>query len=476
MEKLLIVDDAADLKRWTARIGTDHPSRLLSATTSEEALQLLKQEKPDLVLMNMFIGGESGLELLRTMRELDPKLLVLVVTDMVTTQQAIEATKNGAYDYLPKGMEDLKWPARIEAALEAARAMRQRVSYEPLLSKEEYEQGIVGKSEPMQEVYKLIGQVAPTDTTVLVVGESGTGKELVARAIYHHSHRAGKAFLAVNCAAIPEQLLESELFGHEKGAFTGALARHIGRFEQCDGGTIFLDEIGDMTYATQAKILRVLQEGTFERVGGRETLKTDVRLITATNKDLEKQVAARLFREDLYYRLNVVRIRLPSLRERRDDVPILADYFLQRQRKEGLGRVASISPQAIDRLQTYHWPGNVRELENALQHAAVVAKTDVVLAGDLPREISGGTTIIMREATPPPASDKVGEAIATLYRAARNDPKWKLMAAVERELIVRTLDETGGNQVQTAKLLGITRATLRKRIAKFGIQRQLQVK
>ncbi len=484
MEKLLIVDDEADLHRSFARLLADTPLKLLGARTGMEALKLAEREKPDLVVMDIRLGGDNGLDLLRQMRALDPKLLIIMMTAYGTTQTAIEAMKLGAYDYVLKPFDVPKLQALIELALKAARTMRQVVSYQPLLSQEEYDQGIVGKSEPMQKVYKLIGQVAPTDATVLLSGESGTGKELVARAIYHHSRRASQPFMAINCAAIPEQLLESELFGHEKGAFTGALARRIGKFEQCNGGTIFLDEIGDMTQPTQAKILRVLQEGTFERVGGGETIHTNVRVIAATNKDLEAAVAARQFREDLFYRLNVVRIHLPSLRDRREDIPLLVEYFLQKLRQDGRARVTSIAPAALERLKTYDWRGNVRELENALQYAVVVAKTDVVLVSDLPQEIGG---LAPRTGQPRPRVGAVGPApgqteddditaaVNTLYRAARRDPKWKVMAAVERELIVRTLDETGGNQVQAAKLLGITRATLRKRIAKFGIQRQMQI-
>jgi two-component system nitrogen regulation response regulator GlnG len=332
----------------------------------------------------------------------------------------------------------------------------------------------------MQQVFKLIGQVSATDATALITGESGTGKELAARAIYHHSDRAQQPFLAVNCAAIPEQLLESELFGHERGAFTGATVQRIGKFEQCNKGTIFLDEIGDMTPATQTKILRVLQSGTFERVGGNIPIKVDVRVIAATNKPLEAAVAARQFREDLFYRLNVVRIHLPPLRERRDDIPLLVNYFLEKIAREQGRKPKSIANAAIRLLEKYHWPGNVRELENAIRRAHVLAKSDAILPGDLPPEISGAAA---GAAAPPPATapgegttNDVAALARQLFQWAKRDPKLKVIPAVERELVIQALKDTADNQVHAAKLLGITRATLRKRIEKFGIQRELNVK
>jgi two-component system nitrogen regulation response regulator GlnG len=357
--------------------------------------------------------------------------------------------------------------------------MKQVVSYQPLLESEDYELGIVGRSASMQQVFKLVGQVAASNATALITGESGTGKELVARAIYHHSNRAQQPFLAVNCAAIPEQLLESELFGHEKGAFTGATVQRIGKFEQCNKGTIFLDEIGDMTPATQTKILRVLQSGTFERVGGNQPIQVDVRVIAATNKPLEAAVAAKQFREDLFYRLNVVRIPIPPLRERPDDIPLLVNYFLEKNARELKRPPKSVAASVIKTLEKYHWPGNVRELENAVRRAHVMAKSDAILLSDLPPEISGqsGATML-------PTNGAAGEAAATdaaalarqLFQWAKRDPKLKIIPAVERELVIQALKETNDNQVHAAKMLGITRATLRKRIDKFGIQRELNVK
>src|SRR5436189_587011 len=280
--------------------------------------------------MDVRMGGMNGLETLRRLRQIDASLHVIMMTAYGTTKMAIEAMKLGAYDYLLKPFDVPKLKQIVFDALKAARDMKQVVSYEPLLESEDYEIGIVGRSQPMQQVFKLVGQLATSDATALITGESGTGKELIARAIYHHSHRSDKPFLAINCAAIPENLLESELFGHEKGSFTGATNQRIGKFEQCNGGTLFLDEIGDMTPATQTKILRVLQSGMFERVGGNQPIKTDVRIIAATNKPLEQAVADKQFREDLFYRLNVVRLHVPPLRERRADIPLLVNYFLKK--------------------------------------------------------------------------------------------------------------------------------------------------
>jgi nitrogen regulation protein NR(I) len=476
MSKLLLIDDEEDVRYSFQRIFDSPEIEVATASSGEEGLKVIPKFKPDLVLMDVRMGGMNGLETLRRMRAANPKLLVILMTAYGTTQTAIEAMKLGAYDYLLKPFDAPKLKEIVGTALKAAQDMQQVVSYQPLLESEDYELGIVGRSEPMQQVFKLIGQVAATDATALITGESGTGKELVARAIYHHSNRSTQPFLAVNCAAIPEQLLESELFGHERGAFTGAALQRIGKFEQCNKGTIFLDEIGDMTPATQTKILRVLQSGTFERVGGNQPIRVDVRVIAATNKALEQAVAAKQFREDLFYRLNVVRIHIPPLRERRGDVRLLVNYFLEKIAREQQRKPKSIAASVVKTLEKYHWPGNVRELENALRRAHVLAKSDAILQTDLPPEISGQGN----GATPGPAgAAAVTDAAACarqLFQWAKRDPKLKVIPAVERELVIQALKETNNNQVHAAKLLGITRATLRKRIEKFGIQRELKVK
>jgi len=480
MAKLLLIDDEEDVQYSFRRIFDSPEIELTTAASGEDGLKIIPKLKPDLVIMDVRMGGISGLETLRRIRQIDSKLLVILMTAYGTSQTAIEAMKLGAYDYLLKPFDVPKLKEIINGALKTARDMKQVVSYQPLLESEDYEHGIVGRSEAMQKVFKLIGQLAGSDATALITGESGTGKELVARAIYHHSERNGKPFLAVNCAAIPEQLLESELFGHERGAFTGAAMQRIGRFEQCHQGTIFLDEIGDMTPATQTKILRVLQSGTFERVGGNQPIKVDVRVIAATNKQLEQAVAARQFREDLFYRLNVVRIPLAPLRERPEDIRLLVNYFLKKM-GEAEGRPPkSIATAAIKALEKYHWPGNVRELENVIRRAGVVAKGDAILPADMPPEIVAPETqsdvaVQLAVAGGGEGQTEMGSLAKMLFRWARQNPKLKVLPAVERELIIYAMQETKGNQVHAAKLLGITRATLRKRLEKFNIKLELNI-
>jgi two-component system nitrogen regulation response regulator GlnG len=479
MSKLLLIDDEADVQYSFQRIFDSPEIELKTASSGEEGLKIIPEFKPDLVIMDVRMGGITGLETLRRIRQMDSKLLVILMTAYGTTQTAIEAMKLGAYDYLLKPFDVPKLKEIVLNALKAANDMRQVVSYQPLLEKEDYELGIVGRSEAMQQVFKLIGQLAGSDATALITGESGTGKELVARAIYHHSRRNQHPFLAVNCAAIPEQLLESELFGHERGSFTGATTQRIGKFEQCNRGTIFLDEIGDMTPATQTKILRVLQSGTFERVGGNQPIKVDVRVIAATNRPLEQAVAKRQFREDLFYRLNVVRVPLPALRERRADIRLLVNYFLKSFAKEQQATPKSVGPGVIKTLEKYHWPGNVRELENVIRRALVVAKGDAILLSDLPPEIMGSGAVSAGGPVSAPVTDGANSDVTIvarqLFQWARRDPKLKVIPEVERELVIQALKETNGNQVHAAKILGITRATLRKRVEKFGIHKELKI-
>jgi two-component system nitrogen regulation response regulator GlnG len=442
--------------------------------------------------MDIRMGQQSGLDTLKELRQLNPKQVVIMMTAYGTSQTAIEAMKLGAYDYVLKPFDIPHLKTLLFEALAAAQAMKQIVSFPTKLSPEESRQSIVGNSPAMQQVYKLIGQVAPTNTTILITGESGTGKELVARAIYQNGSRVNKPFIAINCAAIPENLLESELFGHEKGAFTGALAQRIGKFEQCDGGTLFLDEIGDMPLTTQTKILRVLQEGEISRVGHNQSIKTDVRIIAATNKDLWQAVQIKQFREDLFYRLNVVRINLPPLRERASDVALLVGYFINKFRLKHPTGPSQISDDALAAIQRHPWPGNVRELENCIQRAMVLASGNVINLINLPEEITRGhrngssDNLIASPSLPAvagsssaPSADagkgELSHAVEILFDFARRDKQFKLLPAAERELIVRALAETSGNQVQAAKLLGITRATLRKRVDKFGIQKRMAI-
>ena len=482
MDKLLLIDDEDDVRYSFKRIFASPDLNLETAASGEEGIEVIRRFQPDLVLMDVRMGGINGLETLRRIRQDDAKLPVIMMTAYGTTQTAIEAMKLGAYDYLLKPFDVPKLKQIVADALKAARDMRQVVACEPLLESEDYDLGIVGRSQPMQEVFKMIGQLAGSDATALVTGESGTGKELVARAIYHNSRRNDKSYLPINCAAIPENLLESELFGHEKGSFTGAISQRIGKFEQCDKGTLFLDEIGDMTLSTQAKILRVLQSGTIERVGGNKPIVVDVRIIAATNKRLEEAVASREFREDLFYRLNVVRVSLPTLRERREDIPLLVDYFLKTIASAEGRKPKSILEDAQERLMQHDWPGNVRELENVIRRTIVMAKGEAIRADDLPTDIRSvgrdpaGTSQALGQAEPPLAATiDLGTISAKLFHWAKERPDIAVLPAVERELIAHALRETNGNQVRAAKLLGITRATLRKRIEKFSIKQAVSV-
>jgi DNA-binding NtrC family response regulator len=317
----------------------------------------------------------------------------------------------------------------------------------------------------MQQVFKMIGRVAASDAPVMITGESGSGKELVARAIHNYSTRSGKSFLAINCAAIPENLLESELFGHEKGSFTGAHSQRIGRFEQSDNGTLFLDEIGEMPVQVQSKILRVLQEGEFSRVGGNQTIRANVRIVCATNKRLEEEVAQKRFREDLFYRLNVVRIHLPPLRSRQEDIRQLAEYFLQKIAHHKHKPPLKLSEEAARVLEAYPWPGNVRELENTIQRASVLATADVLLPKDIPL---GQVSSSSSEQHTDGSGDSVENAIEALFDAATSDASVELLPWLEREFTLRAMRKTNSNQVRAAKLLGITRATLRKRLERNG--------
>jgi DNA-binding NtrC family response regulator len=470
MARVLVVDDERDVHYSFRRLFARKGIEVLSATSGEEALERTDRDKIDLVIMDIRMGGMSGLESLKRLKARHPKIPVIIMTAFGTTQTAIESMKFGAYDYILKPFDMSKLQEMIEGALALSRTMRQVVHFPLSGHPPDSGEGIVGNSGPMQEVYKQIGQVAPSDVTVLLTGERGTGKELVARAIYHHSRRAHKPYLPVNCAAIPLELLESELFGHEQGAFTGALHRKIGKFEQCNQGTLFLDEIGDMPLLTQAKLLRVLQNQTFERLGGSEPIHADVRLIVATNRELSRLMAEGLLRPDLYDRLNVVHINLPALRERPEDIPLLVDYFLHRFGME-LGRnVRGISREGLKQLVAYPWPGNVRELENHLKRAMVLARSDTLTAKD----ILPGSQEIADQQEAEGIEARLRDhfrSIFHLLRAARVETD--LLSALERQLIAEALRETRGNQTHAARLLGMNRNTLRNKMRVYGLAAQV---
>ncbi len=474
MGKILVVDDDPQLRQSFEKILTQEGHTVRTAASGEAALSQVQGEIPDLVIMDVRMPGMSGLEAYKTIHEIEPKLPVIIMTAYGTTETAIEATKLGAFEYVLKPFEIPDILALIGQALEAGRCMRSRVELNVAPSAAGAD-AIVGRSKAMQEVYKAIGRVAPTDATVLIRGESGTGKELVARAIYQHSLRAAKPFLIINCVAIPETLLESELFGYEKGAFTGAINRRVGKFEQAHGGTVFLDEIGDMPFSIQAKILRLLQEKSIERLGGREPIPVDVRIIAATNRDLEAALAAGKFREDLYYRLKVVTLWLPPLKERAGDITLLAEYFLARLGKEmGLDN-PGMTADAKVLANNYKWPGNVRELANAMQKALIFSRGYPIHPEDITRAIGG--EIQVKEERDHRADEVIRQWVRqSLVSGDGKDLFEAFMDRFASLLISEALDLTGGNRSRAAKLLGISRPTLLSKIDKYHLKFETSVK
>jgi nitrogen regulation protein NR(I) len=460
---ILVIDDDAEIRYSLSRVLSSRGYLVSEAPSGEQGVAVVKKgPTPDLIFLDIRMTGMSGLEALQHIRSVNPKQLVILMTAFGTAQTAIEAMKFGALDYVMKPFDPQRVLTLAENALKTHADLRAVGDYKPTLNTEDYKEGIVGSSAVMQEVFKVVGQVTASDVTVMITGESGTGKELVARSIWKHSHRASKPFIAVNCAAIPDNLIESELFGHEKGSFTGATGQRIGKFELCDGGTIFLDEIGDMALATQTKILRVLQQGEIQRVGGTETIRVDVRIIAATNKDLEAIVKAKAFREDLYYRLNVVRIKMPPLRDRIDDIPQIVDFCVQNLVKQRKARTSRVSPEAMAVLTRHYWPGNVRELENVVYRSAVVAQGDAILVKDLPPEIRGHAG----ESPAPTALtlDSALDFVAAQLGAAERP----LLAHVEREIVQRVLHSANGDETLAAQRLGLTKVALRKRLKPEG--------
>lgn len=472
MSSILIVDDDDQLRQSFQKLLAEEGYEVRTAATGEAGLEEVRKAVPDLVIMDVRMPGMSGLDAFQAMREIEPKLPVIIMTAFGTTETAIEATKRGAFDYVLKPFEIPEILRQIEQALEAGRFMRSRVEMD-VRPESALPDALIGRSEAMQQVYKAIGRVAPTDATVLIRGESGTGKELVARAIYHHSLRAHKPFLVINCVAIPETLLESELFGYEKGAFTGATSRRVGKIEQANGGTVFLDEIGDMPFNIQAKILRLLQEKSIERLGGREPIPVDVRIIAATNRDLEASLAAGHFREDLYYRLKVVTIELPPLRERKGDASLLCDYFLARFSTEMGIANPGISPEARAMIESTPWPGNVRELANTLQKALIFSRGYPIRPEDISKAFQGTSTQAQTndENTEKILRQWVRESLAA---GVRQDIFAFFMDRLTRILISEALDLTKGNRSKAAKLLGISRPTLHDKMEKCGLTESLE--
>ncbi len=468
MASILIVDDDLHLRQSFDKLLSQEGHTIKTASSGEAALPLVQSNDFDLVIMDVRLPGMNGLDTFRAVRKIEPFLPVIIMTAFGTTETAIEATKMGAYDYILKPFNIPEMLALIEQAVEAGRFTRSRVELD-VIPETDSAEAIVGRSRPMQELYKAIGRVAPTDATVLIRGESGTGKELVARALYHHSVRSDKPFLVINCVAIPETLLESELFGYEKGAFTGAVNRRVGRIEQANGGTVFLDEIGDMPFPIQAKVLRLLQEKSIERLGGREPIPVDVRILAATNRNLEAALAEGKFREDLYYRLKVVTISLPPLRERKSDISLLCDYFIKRYSKKMRVANPGISNEALEMLGNYSWPGNVRELANAIQKALIFNRGGPVSQEEIAR-VSGIAPVEKTETPERPEEEIRAWLRQFLCSESGGNVFDSAMDQLSAMLITEALNLTGGNRTRAAKLLGLSRPTLISKIEKYKIR------
>ncbi len=440
--KVLVVDDEAiireSLRDWLSDVG----HQVLTAENGSKALEIIEKEKPGVAIVDLVMPGMDGIELLKKVREISPSIEVIIITAYGSIPTAITAMREGAYDYIEKPFCPEKAELLIKKLAEHQQLIEENISLHRKLEERYQFENIIAKSAKMQQVVEVIKVIAKSNATALITGESGTGKELVARAIHSQSYRKDKPFVAVSCAALPESLLESELFGHEKGSFTGAHAQRRGRFEVANRGSLFLDEIGEMSANIQVHLLRVLEEKEFTRVGGNELVKVDVRVISATNKDIKRAVADGQFREDLYYRLNVVTIELPPLRERKEDIPLLAQHFLKKFAAENQKEITGFSPEATDFLLKYEWPGNVRELENAIERAVILAKNSYIEVADLPRE-----NVLLAHSAPPGRSLK----------------------EIERERILNVLGETSKNYSEAARILGISRVTLYNKLKAYGL-------
>ncbi len=461
---ILLIEDDGDLASSLERVLFGEGYRVTLEKRGDEGLSRASRESLDLVVTDLKLPGLSGMDLVRELHAAKPRLPIILMTAHGTTETAIEATKHGAYDYLLKPFEMDDLLAVIDEAVAASRLMSEPVA---LGTPTADRNAIVGRSRVMQAIYKEIGRVAAKPVNILIRGETGTGKELIARAIYQHGDRANAPFIAVNCAAIPETLLESELFGHERGAFTGAEARRIGRFEQADKGTLFLDEIGDMTPGTQVKLLRVLQEKTIQRLGGREIIPVDTRVIAATHRDLENAIQQKQFREDLFYRLSVVAIVLPSLRERREDIPELLRFFLEKYGRELGTPEPSILPEAVEFLQSQPWPGNVRELENVARKVLLAARGFAINLEHVREAMTRMATADGVNA--PSLQGFVGDLLLSAQRGELSGAHARLLEAAERELFTQAIQLAHGNQALAARWLGISRLTMRAKLNQFGL-------
>jgi two-component system response regulator HydG len=447
--RILVVDDEESHRIMLRAVLQEEGYQVAEAADGPDAIRAVEQEPFDLILLDIRMTTMDGIETLTEIRKVSPFVPVLMMTAYASVKTAVEALKAGAFEYLTKPLDIEELKILMEKALEHYHLREENLALRERLGDRFDFSKIIGKSEKMKELFDLLAQVAPTDATVLILGESGTGKELVANAIHHNSPRATQPFIKVACAALPETLLESELFGHEKGAFTGAIARKEGRFQLAHRGAILLDEVGEMSATTQAKILRVLQEKEFEPLGSTRVVKVDVRVIAATNKDLEKEIREGRFREDLFYRLNVVPVSLPPLRERKEDIPALASHFLSIYREKNKKELREISGKALDLLVRYDWPGNIRELENCIERAVVIARGEIIAPADLPPQIQALS------------SEKEDSEVRF--------PSGISLQEVEKALILRTLEDTGGNRSRAAEILGINRRTLQMKLKEYGM-------
>jgi two-component system, NtrC family, nitrogen regulation response regulator GlnG len=473
LNRILVADDEESM-RWVLSKALKRKGFSVDlAKDGDEALGMIQKNAYDLAILDIKMPGMTGLDLLDRVRELKNDLLVVIMTAEASMKNAIEAMKRGAYDYITKPF-DLDIIDAIIEKIDKAREMTSQVSIlkEELKDRYQLEKTIIGNSSAMRDVYKTIGKVAPSDITILIQGESGTGKELIARAIHFNSKRLGKPFIAINCAAIPKELLESELFGFEKGAFTGAVERKLGKFEQANGGTIFLDEIGDMPLDLQSKILRVLQEKEVMRTGGNQSIPINTRIVAATNQDLEEKVQNKSFREDLFYRLNVVPIRLVPLRERKEDIPLLVEYFLNKSCSEMELPVKNCGSDVLRLLTNHSWPGNVRELENTIKRAVILSSDQLLTADDFSGLRQHGSSAPKNEdiSLESLVDMKLRSSLGNLDKMEAGDLYGIVLEQIERPLIRFVLEKTRGNQVKAADVLGINRNTLRKKIQDLDIE------
>jgi two-component system response regulator HydG len=447
--RILVVDDEESIRMMLRAVLEEEGYEIIEAADGPEAVKAVEQNPLDLILLDIRMTTMDGIETLTEIRKISPFVPVLMMTAYATVKTAVEALKAGAFEYLAKPLDIEELKILVQKALEYYRLREENLTLKERLGSRFDFSRIIGKGRKMKELFDFLAQVAPSEATVLILGESGTGKELVANAIHHNSPRTQQPFVKVACAALPETLLESELFGHEKGAFTGAIARREGRFQAAHRGTIFLDEVGEMSPAIQTKLLRVLQEREFEPVGSSRTVKVDVRVIAATNKDLGKEIKEGRFRDDLFYRLNVIPIHLPPVRERKEDIPALANHFLSLYREKNKKEIKEISPKALDLLIRHDWPGNIRELENCLERAVIVARGELIAPADLPPAIQNLPAGKEDAEIPFPAGISLQEA--------------------EKALILKTLEDAGGNRSRAAEILGINRRTLQMKLKEYGM-------